>query len=143
MEVITDKKPAGNPLHIEYNFRCGITAWQEELTLKQDKKLAKLLGKINKDKFADLSKVQISEFLDLLLNENLLDEALNIILNVSVPAPEPGELCDFSDLTNTELESVVVDFFTLNPTLKKWLGISKNAPAGGLMNPSTQTPTQN
>ena len=107
--------------NIDYVFKCGITAHQHELTLKQDGELAKLLSKLNVSNF-DLSKISILELIAHLVEDNILNDALNIILNTQNE--------DYSELTNSELEKVITDFFTLNPSLKKLFSAGKSEQAG-------------
>lgn len=129
MEVTADNNKsvhASGIEHIEYNFKClkgtGIKAYQAELTLKQDRLINDLIKGLDKNLIKDITKIEFSRVLDILFQTALLDKLLNIVLNTNN--------VDYSDLTNSELEKVVTDFFTLNPSLKKWLGIGKTAPAG-------------
>lgn len=116
-----------------YNFKCGIKAYQEELTLKQDIQINNLIKELDKNLMKDITKIEISQVLNMLFENDLLNKLLNIVLHT--------ENADYSELTNSELEQVVNDFFSLNPSLKKWFGIGKNARAGSLMNQSK--PNQN
>lgn len=107
---------------IEYSFKCGIKAYQEELTLKQDRQINDLIKGLDKNLMKDFTKIQFTELINILFEKDLLNKLLNIILHTNN--------ADYSNLSNSELEQVVTDFFTLNPTLKKWFGIGKTAQAG-------------
>jgi len=101
----------------DYSFSCGIECYQQELTLKQDKALAKLLSQF---KF-DSDKMSLMDIIAALSESDLLNEALGIILN---------KQADYSNLTNSELEQVITDFFSLNPSLRKLFKIGNKEAAG-------------
>lgn len=99
-----------------YKFGNGIRAWQSELTLESDKKLAELFAELNLTSFD-------AKLLETLVKNNLLENFFKIILNVDYqPAGS-----NFSQLFNSEIEVVIADFFTLNPLAKKGLELLNGA----------------
>lgn len=96
---------------IEYKFKCGIEAYQEELTLEQDEKLTVILSSIN---ITD-SDIKIKEVFDVIATEKIINKFLNIILTAK------DKDTDYSKLKNSELRAVVDDFFILNPAVKSLL----------------------
>ena len=100
-----------------YKFSNGIEAYQEELTLEQDYKLAELAMGIDLNSFKDLDKLEIKNVLKLLVNENVLEKFLQIIL---IPLSEITDKT-FNSLKNSEVKQVIEDFFTLNPLVRDLL----------------------
>lgn len=102
-----------------YSFACGVEAYQEELTLGQDEELVGVLMALDISG-VDLEKTQIKEIIEKLLSDNLLHKLLQVIL--VIPGMEqkiPVE--KIKQLRNSELQAVIGDFFSLNPTARDWL----------------------
>ena len=114
---------------IEYSFKCGIIAWQEELTLGQDELLAGLIGRVA---ISDTDEIKLSDLIGLLVKDKLLSKFLNIIL-----LQEENKETDYSLLKNSELRAVVSDFFILNPAVRSILQTLDTALTSSQMNPTT------
>jgi hypothetical protein len=106
---------------IEYKFKCGISAYQEELTLGQDERLAEVLGSL---RISDSEEIKLSDLLGVLVKDKLMNKFLNIIL---LKKDGTSEETDYSLLKNSELRAVVSDFFILNPAVKSLLQILDDA----------------
>ncbi len=100
---------------IEYTFKCGINAYQEELTLEQDERLAELLTAVS---VPDASEMKLTDLFKILVKEKLINKFLKVIL---ISKDKSDKDSDFSRLKNSELQAVVSDFFILNPTVKSLL----------------------
>lgn len=100
---------------ISYKFQCGIEAFQEELNLEQDEKLTGILLGFDINSFS-LETTSIKDLINTLVKEKALNKILDIIL-----LPSGNEKQDYSQLKNSELQTVFSDFFSLNPTVINWL----------------------
>ena len=105
----------------EYNFKCGIKAYQEECTLEQDKKLLKVLSKIEFKDINDLRNMRIGDIVNTIIDKDIIGEIFFTILildadNIKVPFP------GWDSLKRSEVAEVIEDFFTLSPVLTKWFG---------------------
>lgn len=112
---------------IHYKFQCGYEAHQEELSLEQDEKLTAILLTLN---LSSLAEISINELITTLTKEKLIPKVLGIILIGK-------EDNDYSKLKNSELEMVMADFFSLNPTAIAWLKTIGEGLASLKMIPST------
>jgi hypothetical protein len=120
-----------------YSFACGVEAYQEELTLGQDEELVGVLMELDIEG-VDLEKTQIKEIIEKLLSDNLLHKLLQVIL--VIPGMEqkiPVE--KIKQFRNSELQAVIGDFFSLNPTARDWL----KTIGSGLISGQTTTGTSN
>ncbi len=82
---------------------------QRELTLGQDKKLLALVAEKDWDfSFAESDELEVRELLGWLATNDVIPELLDIILI----GEKDG--IDWNDITNSQLEEIVTDFFTLN-----------------------------
>ena len=116
---------------IEYSFKCGIKAYQEELTLEQDEKLADILTAIN---MSDVAEMKLTDIFKILVKEKLVNKFLNVVL---IQKEKKGKDAEFSGLKNSELQAVVSDFFILNPTVKSLLQTLGAALSSKRMSPNT------
>jgi len=105
----------------EYNFKCGLKAYQEELSLEQDHKLAKIFKEHNIDSLGKLASGDFENLLQILNEENLIERILQVILievtaaeNTTGRATEIG-ISTIQKLKNREVKQVFVDFFTSHP----------------------------
>lgn len=104
-----------------YQFKCGITASQEEPTYKSDKKILTILKKLEIGDVKNLNELQIGKLLSLLLEQDILIELLDIILiDKQIPAGKSLE-----NLTRAEIIQVMKDFFDFSPELKALFGTGK------------------
>lgn len=97
-----------------YNFECGLTAYQNKLTLRQIMSVGNLLS----DLMPDNDKPNLKEIAKSLFNntENIL-ELLLILLNF----PEGTDKSSLLELTADELSEVLTDFFSINKTSMNFL----------------------
>lgn len=107
-----------------YNFKCGITAYQEECTLAQDKQLSAILIKLDLGELQSLKDVKIEHLFTKLIENDMLYQILDIIL-IPEYIPDPLAESKWNNLRRSEVVSVFEDFFTLSPALEKWFGIGK------------------
>lgn len=107
---------------IDYEFRAKeyiIKAYQEELDIEQNQKLVELLSKfkLNSGTF-DTQTVDV--ILKFLKEQNLIAEFLKIILTIDYSVGGSHDTT-LKYLKLSELEKILMDFFSLNPTLMRWL----------------------
>lgn len=104
------KRVTPKPGRIKYDFNNGLECYQEELTLKQDDAIIRLIEDFDLDDIKE-GNIKIKSLIQFLLKNNALVKALRIILNI------PDDLSDEMILTlnNSELQVVFQDFFLLNP----------------------------
>jgi hypothetical protein len=127
----------------EYRFKCGIRAYQEECTLKQDKEILKLLSSVDVGEGkVDLKQFTFEKIVELVSEQGVLEKFLDIVLTVA--EEEERGTQDWGDLKRSEVTAVIHDFFTLSPVLKMWLGTGKFAAGllsalGSRANTSTRT----
>jgi hypothetical protein len=107
-----------------YNFKCGITAYQEECTLAQDKQLSAILIKFDLGELQSFKDVKIMHLFTKLVEDDMLYQILDIIL-IPEYIPDPLAESKWNNLRRSEVVSVFEDFFTLSPALEKWFGIGK------------------
>lgn len=107
-----------------YNFKCGITAYQEECTLAQDKQLSAILIKFDLGELQSLKDVKIEHLFTKLIENDMLYQILDIIL-IPEYIPDPLTESKWNNLRRSEVVSVFEDFFTLSPALEKWFGIGR------------------
>ena len=102
---------------ISYKFRNGLEAYQEEFDTDQNEKLVQVLMQLNTESLSkELSVVQVSDIINLLIKENLITKILDIVLlRKKFGTEEDNKL--LRSLKNSELLNVVNDFFSLNPTV--------------------------
>lgn len=101
-----------------YNFKCGIKAYQEECDYAQDKQILALLKTLE---VKDLNSLTVNDILTKITDDDNLLKFLEIIL-----VTESDVIQGWSHkLKRTEIAEVVDDFFTLSPVLKKWFGTGK------------------
>ncbi len=115
----------------EYQFKCGVKASQKEATYKTDKQLIKtVLTKLNINTLTDLKEsMKVTDLIEKLINEDILLDAIDIILDVeSVPEALKSDKykADWENLTREEIINIANDFFILSPSLSKKLGIGKS-----------------
>ncbi len=102
---------------IYYKLSCGLEVYQEELTLKQNEEIVKLITEL--DMSAISLDSQIMELVKTLLTGNVLTRALAIIL---IPCfPDSFDASKLSQIKNSELKNIFNDFFLFNPTVVNWL----------------------
>jgi len=127
----------------EYKFKCGIHAYQEECTLRQDKEILKLLSTVDVGEGkVELKQFTFEKIVELVSEQGVLEKFLDIVLEVPDSVMEE-QAVDWGDLKRSEVTAVIHDFFTLSPVLKMWLGTGKFA--AGLLSAlgsraSTSTP---
>lgn len=107
-----------------YNFKCGISAYQEECTFAQDKQLSAILIKLDLGQLQSLKDVKIAHLFTKLIENDMLYQILDIIL-IPEYIPDPLAESKWNNLRRSEVVSVFEDFFTLSPALEKWFGIGR------------------
>lgn len=116
------------PEQKKYELSIGVTAYQAELTVKRDYRIMKLLKELKLDKLVNGSKepegFTIADYISILTESELIEKFLGEILHDENGMPfghhdKNFDVSLFGDLPNRELEVVVEDFFTLNPTVIK------------------------
>lgn len=107
-----------------YNFKCGISAYQEECTLAQDKALSAILIKLDLGELQSLKDIKLEHLFTKLIENDMLYQILDIIL-IPEDIPDPVAESKWNNLRRSEVVSVFEDFFTLSPALEKWFGIGK------------------
>jgi hypothetical protein len=114
-----DPVPSTEPIDgkITYQFQNGLVCYQEELSLGQDEQLVGILMNLELAG-TDLENTKLKEIISRLLNDNLLYKMLQVVL-ISAEEKEI-ETEDLKSLKNSELEAVIKDFFSLNPTARDW-----------------------
>lgn len=110
---------------IDYNFKCGIKAAQQEPTYKQDKKTLAILKRLEIGEVKDINDIQFAKILNLILEQDIVLELVESVL-IEVEKPEG---ITFSELTRAEIIQVIRDFFTFSPELVKLFGHGKLAQA--------------
>lgn len=113
---------------------------QEELNIMQDEAISDLFEKLNISDLSDFSQLQIAKIVKLLFKENILADFLGIIL---VP-DSPDVILSSSDvklIKNSQLVSIITDFFSLNPYLSELLAsLGKNLDLASLSsNPNSSS----
>jgi len=104
---------------ISYTFANGVNAYQEELTLGQDEELVGVLMGLDISG-VDMDKTALKEIIGKLLNDNVLYKLLQVVL--IIPGNEEKMPVEkLKQLRNSELQAVIGDFFSLNPTARDWL----------------------
>lgn len=108
----------------DYKFACGIKAYQEELTGKQDFDLTHLLIDAELQDI-DINKLSVRDLFSIFKDkQDLMTKLFAIILRTTAL---PGDKT-FLDLKNSEMAVVLGDFFILNPWVKDALtGMLKQA----------------
>lgn len=104
---------------ISYTFASGVNAYQEELTLGQDEELVGIMMSLDIAGI-DVEKTKLSEIIGKLVSDQLLYKLLQVVLII----PDSGDKVSVEQLRqlrNSELQAVVGDFFSLNPTARDWL----------------------
>lgn len=114
----------------KYTFKCGLTAYQEELDTEQFHLVLELLTSLelninNPQELADLSIFKLLSALK--KNKNLIGNFLAIILRdengtplYSINYTNSTYSTNSINLKLSELNEVLSDFFTFNPTVKNW-----------------------
>ena len=115
-----EPKPSHEPVDgkIRYQFSNGLVCRQEELTLGQDEKLVEILMGLELSG-VDLENTKLRDIISQLLNENLLYKMLQVVL-IAETADAEITIEQLKSLKNSELEAVIRDFFSLNPTARDW-----------------------
>lgn len=115
-----EPKPSQGPVDgkIKYKFANGLECRQEELTLGQDEKLVEIMMGLELSG-VDLENTKLRDIISQLLNENLLYKMLQVVLIIE-PEGKEIEIDQLRSLKNSELEAVIKDFFSLNPTARDW-----------------------
>lgn len=134
-----DPEPSSEVVNgrISYSFACGVEAYQEELTLGQDEQLVGVLMGLNISDI-DIEKTQIKDVIGKLLSDNVLYKLLQVVL--IIPGSEDKMPVEkLKQLRNSELQAVIGDFFSLNPTARDWL----KTIGSGLISGQTTTGTSN
>lgn len=112
----------------QYTLSIGVTAFQSELTIKRDYRVMKLVKALKLDKMIkgakEIQSFSIEDWIDILLDSELIEKFLSEILydesGMSFGHHDKGfEIQKFGELRNSELEEIINDFFTMNPTLKR------------------------
>lgn len=100
-----------------YNFKCGIKAYQEECDYAQDKEILALLKSVEIGELKDFGELSIAKLIDKIIVNDLIGKLFNIILITE-------EVCEqnWDKLKRSEVIEVLQDFFTLSPVLQKWFG---------------------
>lgn len=104
----------------QYTFKNGLVCTQDELTLSQDYKVIELLKTADLPDMAKLLDLSLAELVSTLVEKDLITKLFQIILT-------PGNSEDvidtdaIMDLTNSEIYSVLMDFFSLNQSVIKIL----------------------
>jgi hypothetical protein len=108
-------KPSSEPVNgkITYNLQCG-TAHQEELDIEQDEKLTEVLMGFDVNALS-FENTTIKDLIQRVVNEKAVYKILSIIL-----FSEDKDF-DVRYIKNSELEMIISDFFSLNPTAINWL----------------------
>lgn len=121
-----EPKPSQEPVDgkIRYKFSNGLECRQEELTLGQDEKLVEIMMGLELSG-VDLENTKLRDIISQLLSENLLYKMLQVVLiaeHTDKDFTRGGINIDrLRSLKNSELEAVIKDFFSLNPTARDWL----------------------
>lgn len=107
----------------EYKLSTGASCYQTPLTVRKDYQILKLIFGLETGNLqSTLESFTLLDLLNLLLKENIIEKFLGVILT---PVGQPFSDGDL-DVTNTELEEILADFFTLNPELQRmWSSLSK------------------
>jgi len=108
----------------EYNFKCGINAYQQLLKVGEAKKLYALIKKLFPQS-DDVKQVQLTDLLDKVIEGGVLNELFNILLKV-----EDCTSPDWDQLELNEALEVITDFFSLNKNLMSLLQTGNTAQAG-------------
>lgn len=134
-----EPKPSQEPVDgkIRYSFSNGLECRQEELTLGQDEKLVEIMMGLELSG-VDLENTKLRDIISQLLNENLLYKMLQVAL-IAEPAEAEISIEQLKSLKNSELEAVIRDFFSLNPTARDWF----RTIGSGLTSGKTTTGTSN
>lgn len=105
-----------------YNFKNGITAYQEECTRRQDMQLIPLLKELEIPEMSDIYNMTLIDLAEKIYGSPVLDKILDVILiEPSMKYPD----C-WQDLKRSELIEVIEDFFTLSPGLTKLFGTGRS-----------------
>lgn len=99
-----------------YKIDKELTAYQDELTLEQDAKLAELLSDVNLDNVESLT---MKDLLKALTTKGVLLKFFSIILTDNAGKPLPESV--LSRIKNNILLEVINDFFSLNKDLMQML----------------------
>ena len=128
-----------------YKFSNDLEAYQEELSLEQDYKLAELITGFNVSAIDDIKSMKVKDILKLLVKENVVEKFLEIVLipknsktwaedasclqlHKSTTRGSRGQAgAALRMLKNSEVKQVIEDFFTLNPLLSGLSQILKPA----------------
>ncbi|HCA42131.1 MAG TPA: hypothetical protein DEP28_02645 [Bacteroidetes bacterium] len=98
--------------------------FQEELNLGQDIQLTELLQETSLEEFSNVDNMNVAQLIKLISKENLITKFLRIILFNNEGNSLSDEDC--FKIKNSQLELIINDFFSLNPSVKNLLmSISK------------------
>lgn len=103
-----------------YNFKCGISASQDELSYKQSKQLLKELKALKIESLDEVTKMTIADLINTIADSDLIPALLNVILVTDDESP------DYTQLSVSEISEVFEDFFSINPALPRLFGIGKS-----------------
>lgn len=120
---------------ISYTFANGVNAYQEELTLGQDEELVGIMMSLDIAGI-DVEKTKLSEIIGKLVSDQLLYKLLQVVLII----PGSGDKVSveqLKQLRNSELQAVIGDFFSLNPTAQDWLKTIGSGLISGQTTPAT------
>lgn len=106
----------------EYNFQCGIKAYQEECNLRQDKELLQLIKEIDLGEVKDFRQLKLQDIIDKILSNDIVEKFFNIIL---IEKTDSAHGIDWTQLKRSEVIEVIEDFFQLSPALQEWFGTGK------------------
>lgn len=99
------------PGSIKYSLCNGaLDCYQKELTLAEDNAIMKLLENFSFDEIKD-GNFRIKTAIAFLIKNNALERFIRIILHI----PDSVRSDIVRELTNSELQVIMNDFFTLNP----------------------------
>lgn len=109
-------------VHIkQYEFQNGVKVVMKKSSWGLDKKVMKLLTSLDVKGFEDFNSIKFKSLIELIVDSELIEKLFDTVL---VPIPEDAKP-DWSELETSEVLGVLEDFFTLNPSLVKLLGIGK------------------
>mgnify|MGYP000895635158 CR=1 FL=1 len=99
--------------------------YQEELTLGQDIQLTELIQETSLEEFSNVDTMNVAELIKLISKDKLITKFLRIILQSNSGNQLEDE--DALKIKNSQLELIINDFFSLNPSVKNLLmSISKS-----------------
>lgn len=99
-----------------YSFKNGLVCTQDELTLAQDYKVIELLKTADLPEMSKIMDLSLAELVSTLVEKDLITKLFQIILT---PSHSTGDIGPerILELTNTEIHSVLMDFFFLNQSV--------------------------